>query len=105
MNFGNIKGFLQGNFRKMMTDLGLDNTIPEHIQEQIQWRLSVMNIECYNNKECPCKCAVPAKQFEDRSCENQCYPEMMNETDWRDYKSQHNITDDLIAKNLINKNF
>jgi len=103
MNLGNIKGFLQGNFRKILNDLGLEDSIPEHIQEQIQWRIGVMNIECYKNKECPCQCSVPAKQFEDRPCENLCYPEMMNETDWRDYKNQHNITHELILNNLHKK--
>jgi hypothetical protein len=62
-----------------------------------------MNIECLEKGECPCKCVTPNKQFEDRECQEGCYGAMLSETDWRDYKTQHNITKQTIAENLYKR--
>lgn len=79
----NIKGFIQGNFRKTMESFGL---LPKYIVRQAEERLEQVKIkspECYNNDKCiHCKCEVSAKVFEDRECEHGCYGPMLNEDDY-----------------------
>lgn len=90
----NIKGFLQGNFRKVLEDLDF---LPLHIKEQAIWRLSQVkekSPECFNNDKClHCGCQVSAKIFEDRGCSDsgKCYPPMMTEEQWKTFKEHFNI--------------
>lgn len=81
LTWANVKGFTQGYYRKVKFWF----SPPEltYIQEQILWRITLMPTECLVNKECPCKCVVPEKQYEDRACEDGCYPEMFDEDTWR----------------------
>lgn len=88
----NIKGFLQGNYRKVLEDLDF---LPVHIKEQWLYRIGQMNEDCLVNKHCPCKCSVPEKQLEDRPCEKNCYPRMMNEETWETFKQKVNISSTL----------
>jgi hypothetical protein len=97
----NIKGFLQGNVRKFLESY--PGVIDDYIYEQIQWRLGIMDINCLQNKQCPCNCEVPAKQYENRPCENNCYPPMMNKEEWEQFKTLTNITKQSIETNLYNR--
>lgn len=98
----NIKGFIQGNFRKFIEDY--PGIIDDFIYEQIKWRLGIMDESCLINKQCPCTCSVPNKQYENRSCENDCYPPLFTkEEDWEKYKEEHEITKTLIETNLYNR--
>ncbi len=99
----NIKGYLQGNFRKFAETLNIPNIMPDHIQEQIHWRLSIMSEECIKNGKCPCECSVPAKQYEDRPCENFCYPPMMDIKKWNYFKSVSNLTTEKIEEDLLKR--
>jgi hypothetical protein len=74
------------------------NYLPKHVREQIRYRLNMMNETCILKGECPCQCLVPYKQFENRSCEKNCYPELMEEKQWADYKTKNNITNELITE-------
>lgn len=94
----NIVGFLQGNARKLFFDI--PGIIPSHIKEQICYRVTIMSEDCIKNKECPCGCAVPAKQYEDRPCENNCYPPLMTEEQWEKFKEAIDLTKEKIALNL-----
>lgn len=90
----NVKGFIQGNFRKFI--IGLEEygiPIPKHIKEQAAWRLIQVkqkSPECFNQDKCiHCGCQVSAKVFEDRACSNTedpCYPTMQSESDWNTFK-------------------
>lgn len=97
----NIKGFIQGNFRKFMEDY--PGVIEDYIYEQVQWRLGIMDENCLINKQCPCTCSVPNKQYEDRQCEKGCYPDMMNKEDWEKFKLENNITKNSIEHNLYKR--
>lgn len=99
INPKNIKGFLQGNFRKFMEDY--PGIIGDHIYEQVQYRLGIMDENCLKNKQCPCTCSVPNKQYEDRQCENKCYGDMLSKENWEQFKKENNITKNLIEHNLF----
>lgn len=82
----NIKGFLQGNARMFMSEY-FSFKLPVHIEEQIFYRFTIMNEDCLKNKACiHCGCAMPNKVFEDRACEEKCYPEMLDEKEWDLFK-------------------
>lgn len=101
INFLNVKGFIQGNFRKLLEDF--PGIVEDHIYEQVQYRLGIMDENCIKNKMCPCECAVPNKQYEDRSCENHCYPPMMDKENWEKFKSLTNITKESIELNIYKR--
>lgn len=93
INWTNIKSYIQGHVRKKLFYSKYFNwLLPLHIFEQINYRLFVMNKECFSNGECMhCGCATPALQMADKSCGGVCYPVMMDETDWEIYKMENNI--------------
>ena len=97
----NIFGYIQGNFRKFVEDI--PSAIPKHIYEQIQYRIGVMNITCLENKQCPCACSVPQKQYEDRSCELNCYGPILKKAEWETFKKENSITKESITANLYNR--
>lgn len=98
INLSNIKGFVQGNFRKFMEDY--PGIVGDHIYEQVQYRLGIMDENCLKNKQCPCTCSVPEKQYENRQCENSCYGDMLNKQEWEDFKKKNNINKSSIEHNL-----
>lgn len=93
INWTNIKSYIQGNLReKLFYSKHFNWLLRVHIFEQINYRLFVMNKECFSNGECiHCGCATPALQMADKSCGGVCYPIMMDETDWEIYKAENNI--------------
>lgn len=98
----NIKGFLLGNFRQFIRS-NFPSYLPTHIEEQFLYRISIMNQDCLNNKQCPCSCAVPAKQIEDRACEKNCYPDMLDEMKWELFKEKNNINLSKVEQEATNR--
>ena len=90
----NIKGFLQGWFRYSLLDV-----LPNHIREQIVYRVGLMSEECLINGECPCECSIPAKQMENRSCENNCYGEMLTSEEWESLRGL-SMVEETITKGI-----
>lgn len=96
----NIKRFIQGWYRWIVYKLSKTKTIPEslallpaHKREQYEWRLKVMNQECLTKGACiVCGCDTPQLQMIDDACENDCYPKMMDEDEWRRFKDTKRIT-------------
>jgi hypothetical protein len=97
----NIKAYLQGHIRMwLFYSPKFSWLIPLYIYEQINYRLFVMDKECYNNGECKeCGCATPALQMADKACKGKCYPEILDETDWHIYKRENNIDFRYWSKN------
>lgn len=83
----NVLGFVQGWSRKLF---GID--MPQHIEEQVQWRLTLLKEECKG--ECQhCHCPFPAKAFEDRGCEHPtdpCYGPLLDKDQWQVIKDYLN---------------
>jgi hypothetical protein len=60
----------------------------QHIFEQINWRIGVMNKECYAKGQCiKCGCETTALQMAAKSCEGDCYPPLLNKDRWRLFKA------------------
>ena len=79
--------FLQGHLREMLYYSKLKFLIRKHIQEQFEWRLKVMDKECYSNGQCKiCSCSIPALTFSDKQCEGKCYYPMMSKKKWKEYQ-------------------
>lgn len=105
MTVRNILAVIQAWWRKKKRNIGgLD--LPDHIYEQIIWRRTMVMQRsplCWNNGFCRvCGCDILGKTMEDRPCSiterpeilerrEPCYPEMMNEPNWKIYKELHNI--------------
>ena len=88
INLSNIKGFIQAHYRQVLDEMGF---LDKHIYEQWLYRIGTMDEQCLINGMCPCECEVPAKQLEDRSCDNHCYREMLNAEEWKEYKEEIEI--------------
>lgn len=91
----NIGRFIQGYTRMFTEAFGLLET---HKKEQVVWRSHEAK-ECTANGSCLfCGCSTPAKYYSDEACEDpnrKCYPAMMSEASWEQYKKSNNITVDI----------
>ena len=86
MDWIDIWYFFQGNLR---THAYYDDksSLKTHIVEQFEWRLTKMNKQCWETGQCVCECKVPNLQMADKSCDENCYPKMMNENEWMEFKA------------------
>ena len=94
----------------------LRSLLPQYIREQIDFRIKVMDKECYNNGQCKiCGCETTALQMANKSCDKPCYPVMMSKKQWNFFKRYKfmndvngvwywNITDDSTSTNLMKFN-
>ena len=93
----NILGVLQFLKRKIQKNwFGWD--LPVHMQEQIIWRRVLVMFKsprCWKEGVCKqCGCTILGKTMEDRGCSNiedPCYPFMMKQKDWEEYKETNEI--------------
>lgn len=84
----NIFFYIQGNLRYKLFYSKFAFLIPDHIKEQIEYRIAKMNPQCYEEGQCiMCGCKTTALQMADKICEGACYPEMMNFVTWRTFKT------------------
>lgn len=85
----NIKNFLQAYSRKYYDMLiGL----PEHQQEQINYRYSLCENTCGVEKECAvCGCNFPDKLFQIKTCNKDRFPDIMNKVEWEKFKKNNEI--------------
>jgi hypothetical protein len=83
----NVFAYLQGNIRYKIYYGKFKFILSLHIEEQIEWRISVMDKECKDNGECKmCGCKTTALQMADKACSKPCYPKMMDRHTWRVFK-------------------
>jgi hypothetical protein len=100
-NLKNIKSFIQANIRMFVEKHGLDFIgLDPHIQEQITFRESVANKECLKNGYCKCNCILPDMFYADKTCEDQCYPPMLNKKEWEEFKDKLNRLELTLDENL-----
>ncbi len=87
VTLSNIGAFVQGKTRKLIDRYGGKFfSLESHIKEQVVWRETVANKECVNNKECKCGCTIPDLLYSNKSCPDNCYPEMMDKEAWEKFK-------------------
>lgn len=91
VTFGNIKAYVQGNIRYYAEHYGpAFAKLDEHLKEQIAFRELVANPACKSNSECKCHCPIPELFYADKTCEDSCYPIMMDATQWKKFKGSYN---------------
>lgn len=103
----NIKRFLQAKWRKLFqggacllddtTPLDEDiSTIENYKKEQIKWRYHMLQThpqgkQCLAKGECPCECTTLEVLLADDTCDQGCYPKMMNEKQWKEFKKTNKL--------------
>lgn len=85
----NIKSFIEGNTKMFLADLGLQ---PEHLKEQVAYRMLICS-DCLEQKKCEvCHCDVPEKLYVNESCNNgEKFPDMMSRVEWENFKKENDI--------------
>lgn len=88
----NIWAYLQGNIRYELYYSKFRKLLRPHIIEQYEYRLRVMDEDCYNEGSCKlCGCQTTQLQMADKPCKKPCYPAMMNASKWKRYKANHHV--------------
>lgn len=81
----NVYAFIQGNVRYKIwyKYKWLRWLVPDHVWQQIRFRLAVMDRECLAMGQCKvCGCKTTALQFANKRCDGWCYPPMMSRSKW-----------------------
>lgn len=78
--------FIQGHYREWLY-YTYPALLRKHIKEQIDWRMIVVDKECWNTGACKiCGCSQPALLMSDKACDKPCYFSMLNKKSWRFFK-------------------
>jgi hypothetical protein len=86
IKINDIFAYIIGNYRYWCYE-NYRFLLRKHITEQYEWRLSIMNKECYNSGSCiRCGCNTPALQMANKACEGGCYFKMKGRREWRGFK-------------------
>ena len=87
--------YIVGNLRyKIYYSKYRKKLLRKHIEEQITWRIEVMDRDCFFDGSCKiCGCETTALQMANKSCDKPCYPKMMNKTDWKMFKKGELVRD------------
>jgi hypothetical protein len=84
----NIKQYIEGNSKMFLNDIGLQ---PEHIKEQISYRMLKCK-DCLLKKQCiKCGCSVPGKLYVKESCNLERFPDLISRVEWEKYKIDNDI--------------
>ena len=88
ITLNNIYNFIEGNTRLFTKSIQ-----PEHIKQQISYRMLQCKDDCMITKECKyCGCDVPGKMYVSKSCNNgDRFPDLMSKVDWEEFKKDKNI--------------
>jgi hypothetical protein len=90
-----VLAYIIGKYRyKLFYNVKLQFLMRNHIFEQIQWRISVMNLDCYLEGSCiKCGCDTTALQMANKACGGKCYPKMMSKKEWKTFQINLKIND------------
>jgi hypothetical protein len=78
-----IYSYFQGNIRYWLY-YNMPYLIRPHILKQINYRIEVMNKDCYTKGSCVmCGCNTTMLQMADKQCSKPCYPPMLNKKQTR----------------------
>lgn len=85
LNLRNLRSFTQAASRII---IGRLFKLPMHIQEQVAYRHSLCENDCFIEGKCKhCGCSPWAKAFGTESCnDGERFPDLMNDIDWTKYK-------------------
>lgn len=101
-SLADIVDYFRGNIRYKLYYSHMNNLLPKHIKEQIDFRINLMmDKECYNRGSCKmCGCTTTNLQMANKPCEGHCYPQLVDKESWYDFKMNGVIQNDkFIWKN------
>lgn len=94
LSLKNIKSFIEGNYRFYKDKI---HKLPEFTKEQYYYRLYLCKDDCLITGRCIiCACPTVKKAFSTESCNPDRILKLMSGGEWRSYKKDHNITDELL---------
>jgi hypothetical protein len=89
ITLSNIYNFIEGNTRLLTKTLQ-----PQHIKEQISYRLLICSKDCAITKECiKCGCDYPDRAYSSQSCNTDRFPDFISRIDWELYKIDNKINE------------
>ena len=87
ITLSNIYNFIEGNTR-----LFTKNIQPDHIKQQIAYRMLLCKDDCAKKRECiKCGCDYPGRVYTTESCNTDRFPDFMSRIDWEEFKKDKNI--------------
>lgn len=87
ITLSNIYNFIEGNVRLLTETLQ-----PEHIKQQIAYRILMCSKDCVISKECiKCGCPHPDRAYSSQSCNIDRFPNFLSKLDWEEFKIKNNI--------------
>ena len=87
IKISDIFAYIVGNYRFALYNSDFKFLIRKHIREQYEWRLTLMNPECYNSGSCiKCGCDTPNLQMASKACKGMCYEEFADKKHWEAFK-------------------
>ena len=89
-----ILDYFRGMIRYKLLYTKYYKCVPLYIREQIEFRIKVMDKDCYNNGTCQlCGCMTTALQMANKACKKPCYSHMFNKEDWKSLKNNLAVYD------------
>ena len=87
ITLSNIYNFIEGNTRLFTKELQ-----PQHIKEQISYRMLICSKDCAITKQCiKCGCDYPGRVYTSQSCNLDRFPNLMSRLEWEEFKIKNNI--------------
>jgi len=85
--------YLQGNYRYWLYYSKFKSIlIRKHILEQIDFRIKIMNKQCYQNGSCiKCGCMTLQLQMCNKPCKGLEYPPIVDRITWDSFMKDHTI--------------
>lgn len=87
ITLSNIYNFIEGNTRLFTKEIQ-----PDHIKQQIAYRMLICKDDCAKNGKCiKCGCSYPGRVYTSQSCNTDRFPDFMSRIDWEKFKKDNNI--------------
>ena len=87
ITLNNIYNFIEGNTRLFTKSIQ-----PEHIKQQIAYRMWLCKDDCAKEGHCiKCGCDYPGRVYTTESCNTDRFPDFMSRIDWEEFKKDKNI--------------
>lgn len=87
ITLSNIYNFIEGNTRLFTKEMQ-----PDHIKQQIAYRMLICKDDCAKNGKCiKCGCSYPGRVYTSQSCNTDRFPDFMSRIDWEKFKKDNNI--------------
>ena len=87
ITLNNIYNFIEGNTRLFTKSIQ-----PEHIKQQIAYRMLLCKDDCAKEGHCiKCGCDYPGRIYTTESCNTDRFPDCMSRIDWEEFKKDKNI--------------